>query len=163
MTMKSTAIALALAAGLSLPVSADVIRLSEPVQVDERYEVFGAPFEGDEPPVALGDLVKAAPDLVGSTVTVETRVAKVCQKKGCFFIAQDGAHAMRVSFKDYGFFVPTDIGDRVVTLVAEVIEKTRTADEAAHLTEDAGSESAALQPGRVFELVASSVRVPRSS
>ena len=86
------------------------IRLSEPVNVTGDYEEFGSKLPVHPETVSLAKLVAEAESALGKSSIVEARVAKVCQKKGCFFIAQDGDAIVRVSFKDYAFFVPTDIG-----------------------------------------------------
>ncbi len=156
------ALALVLGTGVS---QAEVIRLSEPVAVDVHSETFGVPLSAVEQGAAtlsLAEVVARADELAGRELVVTTRVAQVCQKKGCFFVAQEGAAAVRVSFKDYGFFVPTDIAGRTVTLIGELVHKRRNAAEAAHLQEDAGADSESLRAGDVYEIVASSVRVPRS-
>ena len=69
---------------------------------------------------------------------------------------------MRVAFKDYGFFVPTDISGRDVTLVGELRQVELSAEQAAHFEEDMGSTDVAVAPGPRFEIVASSVRVPKN-
>ena len=139
-----------------------VIRLSEPVEQTADFETFGASLDESVPMVALADLVKDGGDYVGQPVRVETRVAEVCQKKGCFFIAREGSSVVRISFKDYGFFVPTDIGGKRVTLVGEVVEREVTPDEAAHYAKDLGTAAPPVGAGMVYEIVATSVRVPRS-
>ena len=138
-----------------------VIRLSEPVEQTADFETFGASLDESVPMVALADLAKDGGDLVGHPVRVVARVAEVCQKKGCFFVAQEGSSIVRISFKDYGFFVPTDIGGKRVTLVGEVVMREITPDEAAHYAEDLGTAGSPVEPGRVYEIVATSVRVPR--
>lgn len=148
-----------------LAIAADearVVRLSEPVEVTADYETFGAVMADDLDPVTLSALVENHADYEGSSVTVETRVSQVCQKKGCFFIAQDGPVTVRVAFKDYSFFVPTDISGRRVTLVGELRRVELTEEQAAHLEEDLQSVDADVAPGPQFEIVASAVRVPRS-
>ena len=118
---------LAIAAIFALPAlaSADdqVVRLSEPVEVTDDYEVFGSKFEPGGEPAALAEIIANDDAYADKQVVVKTRVAKVCQKKGCFFIAQDGEAMARVSFKDYGFFVPTDTGGKTVTLVGTFSKK----------------------------------------
>ena len=44
------------------------------------------------------------------TVIVEGAVTKVCQMKGCWMelVPEDADRGIRVTFKDYAFFVPTD-------------------------------------------------------
>lgn len=148
----------------SASVAADetkVIRLSEPVEHTANSESFGAPLDESIPAVTLEELAADGGQYVGQPVRVVARVAQVCQKKGCFFIAQDGSSVMRVSFKDYGFFVPTDIGGKRVTLVGEVVARDVSADEAAHYTEDLDSAATTVKPGKNYEIVATSVRVPR--
>ncbi len=139
-----------------------VIRLSEPVAVTDTHETFGAVVPEAAEPMALSALVDAHEDYAGESVAVAARVSQVCQKKGCFFIAQDGDTTVRVSFKDYSFFVPTDISGRNVTLVGELREVELTEEQAAHLEDDMGSDAAHVVAGPQFEIVATAVRVPRS-
>ena len=113
-------------------------------------------------PVALAALVEDHTEYAGKSVAITARVSEVCQKKGCFFIAQDGATTVRVSFKDYSFFVPTDISGRDVTLVGKLRQVELTEEQAAHLEEDMGSNGVDVAPGPQFEIVASAVRVPKS-
>jgi hypothetical protein len=159
------AVALMLAVtGMTVPAAAsDVIRLSEPVEQAADSETFGSPLDSSVPEVSLEQIAGDGAAYVGETVRVATRVSQVCQKKGCFFIAQEGDAIVRVSFKDYGFFVPTDISGKRVTLVGEVLEKEVTAEEAEHLAEDLGETKATLRPGKAYEIVATSVRVPLES
>jgi len=151
-----------IATGVSLAADEnEVIRLSEPVMQTADFETFGALLDESVPMVTLENLAKDGGDYVGRSVRVEARVAEVCQKKGCFFIAQDGGSVVRISFKDYGFFVPTDIGGKRVTFVGEVVARELTPDEAAHYAEDLGTAAPPVGPGAVYEIVATSVRVPR--
>lgn len=136
----------------------EVVRLSDPVATTETTETFGSPLDEAVPLVELADVGAGN---VGETVRVEARVSKVCKRKGCFFIAVDGSTTVRVSFKDYGFFVPTDVSGKRVTLVGEVIEKEMSREEAEHFAEDMGEASAAVTPGKTYEIVATAVRVPR--
>lgn len=147
---------------LALPVThADTIRLSEPVASDANSETFGEPLDQSLPQLSLEELVTNAENNLGKEVVVETRIAKVCQKKGCFFMATDGALAVRVSFKDYGFFIPTDSSGKHVTLSGELIERELSAEQAAHYSADMADASSKLEAGNVYEIVADSVRIPR--
>ena len=139
---------------------ANVIRLSDPVDETATHEVFGSAMMAAAEPVSLAGIMAAPASHQGKTLVIKTRVAKVCQKKGCFFIAQQGRHALRVSFKDYGFFVPTDIGGKTVTLLGELVERTLTAEQAAHFNQDAGAADA-FASGTVYEIVATAVSVPK--
>ena len=138
-----------------------VVRLSEPVEVTDTHETFGAAMPAAAEPVSLSALVAQHADYADKSIVVEARVSKVCQKKGCFFIARDGATTVRVSFKDYSFFVPTDISGKQVTLVGELRQVELSEDQVAHFQEDMGSADASVAPGPQFEIVASAVRVPK--
>jgi hypothetical protein len=156
-----TVIALLLAGTAFAAEEAQVIRLSEPVEQTADSETFGSPLDSSVPAVDLERIAADGERYVGQPVRVEARVSQVCQKKGCFFIAQQGDVFVRVSFKDYGFFVPTDVSGKRVTMVGEVIAKEVTPEEADHFVEDLGEATATLQAGKTYEIVATSVRVPR--
>jgi hypothetical protein len=140
---------------------AGVIRLSEPVEETADAETFGAPLDPSVPAVTLGKIAADAETYIGKRVRVHASVSQVCRKKGCFFIAKEGATVMRVSFEDYGFFVPTDISGKRVTFIGRVVANDLTEDEAEHLAADLGESTAPLQAGKTYEIVATSVRVPR--
>lgn len=145
---------------------ADAVRLSEPVASDAVSETFGqAGLIGDDAaalrlPVLLNDPAKH----LQQPITLHTNIARVSQKKGCFFIAQEGAHAIRVSFRDYGFFIPTDSSGKPVEMVGELVEVTLSPEQARHYQADLGEkkgEEAEIGAGKRFEFIADAVRVPR--
>lgn len=141
---------------------AEPLRLSEPVEASDAWEVFGAPMADKSGGLSLQALIEREDELAGEEVRVTTRVARVCQKKGCFFIATEGAAAARVTFADYEFFVPTDSGGKEVTLVGTFRRQALSAEQAAHYAEDLG-EAPPADPGPAFEygIVATSVLIPR--
>ena len=141
-------------------VAADVKRLSEPVEISDLAEVFGAPLNVDARSTSLETLLDKPADYVDTAIRVEARMSEVCQKKGCFMIATSGKQVVRISFKDYGFFVPTDTGGKTVTVTGTLIERTLSEEQAAHLREDAGSDT--VQAGTIYEIVADAVSIPRS-
>ena len=65
---------------------------------------------GGSPAVDLADALRSIAGYSDRTVTVEGRVNRVCQMKGCWMeLVPAGAdRGIRVTFKDYAFFVPTD-------------------------------------------------------
>jgi hypothetical protein len=139
---------------------ADVTRLSEPVEVTDDAEVFGAPLDADARSASLGALLDNPDDYLDTSVRVEARISQVCQKKGCFMIATAGDRAVRISFRDYSFFVPTDTGGKTVTVTGTLVERVLSEKQAAHFREDAGSDT--IQAGKVYEIVADSVSIPKS-
>lgn len=140
----------------------EVKRLSEPVAITESHELFGAMLPDTGTPLSLGELVKDNDKYQDQEVLLATRIAKVCQKKGCFFVAQDGPATARVSFKDYGFFIPTDSGGKDVVLLGTFSRKSVSKQEAEHYAKDLG-ETADSSPERFqYSIVASAVKIPRS-
>lgn len=159
---KSAALLSLLAVVTASPALAgDVIRLSEPVEVGAGYEVFGAPVGAIGEPVRLGEIVAASDQYAGEQVLATAKVAKVCQKKGCFFVAHDGDVTARVTFVDYSFFVPTDSGGKDVTIVGTFNRKVLSEAQAKHYAEDAGEDPAKVQgPREEYAIVATSVVIP---
>jgi len=142
------------------PAHADGLRLSEPAQHDEVSETFGAPIDEWPPLTPLAEVLDKPDSFMGGSLAIETKVSKVCQKKGCFFIAQQGRKTIRVAFKDYEFFVPTDIAGRKVTLVGEIKKHDVTNAQAKHLSKDL-DEQGRIKSGVQYQIIASSVRVPK--
>lgn len=141
---------------------ADTIRLSEPVATNETTETFGEALNSSLQKVSITELMTQPKVHLGKPFQVETKIAKVCQKKGCFFIAQQNEHTLRVSFKDYGFFIPTDSSGKTVVMAGELVQKQMSKEQAAHFTADLQTESSAIKAGVVYEIVATSVRIPLS-
>jgi hypothetical protein len=139
----------------------EVTRLSEPVEVGDGYEVFGAPVGEAGTPRRLAEIVAAADQYVGKRVHATANVTQVCQMKGCFFVAQDGEAIVRVSFVDYSFFVPTDSGGKDVTIVGTFDRKTITEAQARHFAKDVGEDPSKIKGAREeYTIVASSVVIP---
>jgi hypothetical protein len=145
---------------LTFEVYADTLRLSEPVAQDAQSETFGVKINNSLPILSMQDLVTDSPSHLAKPFQVEARIAKVCQKKGCFFIAQQDQHILRVSFRDYGFFIPTDSHGKTVTLAGELVQKRLSSEQVAHFKADLKSDTAMLTPGVVYEIVADSVKIP---
>lgn len=137
----------------------DVKRLSQPVVTDEVSETFGEPLNKNLPKVTLATATSDA-NYLGKEILIESRVGQVCQKKGCFFVAMEGDLAVRVSFKDYSFFIPTDSGNKTVTLAGQVVEVELSEDQLAHFNQDAGNKKLPIHAGKMYEIIASGVRIP---
>ena len=147
---------------ISTQALAEPIRLSEPVAQDAQTETFGQVLDHTLPKLSMATLVDESSEHLDKAFQTEARIAKVCQKKGCFFIAQQDQHILRVSFRDYGFFIPTDSSGKTVTLGGELIQKTMTPEQSSHFNQDLKSDTNVLKPGVVYEIVADSIRIPRT-
>lgn len=147
---------------ITFGVSSETLRLSEPVIQDAKSETFGVKLDNSLPKLSMQDLVTDASSYLAKSFRVEARIAKVCQKKGCFFIAQQEQYILRVSFRDYGFFIPTDSSGKTVTIAGELIQKEVSPAQAAHLKADLKSDTDIVKPGVVYEIVADSIKIPLS-
>ena len=151
MTPRLLLTAFALAATLACSTSA-------PTEV-AGWESYGAGISNAEP-MQLDELIAASDNLDGKSVVLEATVLEVCPKKGCWMTFDTGAAELRVTFLDYGFFVPMDIAGRTVRVEGIFEEAEVPLEEARHYLEDAGrhEEAAALVgPQKGFRLVASGV------
>lgn len=90
---------------------------------------------GDSPRVDLADALRSPSSWAGRPVTVEGTVKRVCQMKGCWMeLAPAGAdRGVRVTFRDYAFFVPTDSRGAAARLEGEFARNTFSKADADHL------------------------------
>jgi hypothetical protein len=70
---------------------------------------------------------------------VEGEIVEVCQKKGCWMtVKKDDGSVVRVTFKDYGFFVPKDAAGKWVVMEGIAFYDTLSVATLQHYAEDAG-------------------------
>ena len=138
----------------------EVVRLSEPVERGEQYEVFGNAFNEDAEITPLTKLVENRRAYGEKQVVTEGTIKQVCQKKGCFFMLASGEYSARVTFKDYSFFIPTNSAGKKVKLAATFDVNELSEEKARHYAEDAGEESENIEgPQFEYSLVATSVKI----
>jgi hypothetical protein len=91
---------------------------------------------GTSPTVSLAELLKDPKPFAEKPVIVEGLIERVCAKKGCWMelVPKTGEAGMRVTFKDYGFFVPTDSKGMKVKAEGQVAFKVLSKADADHLT-----------------------------
>ena len=94
----------------------------------------------DKGAVNTDELVRNMEGKTELPIKVEGKVAKVCQVKGCWMTMElPEGKTMRVSFKDYAFFVPKDISGKSVIIEGQAQIKTTSVEDLRHYAEDAGS------------------------
>lgn len=67
-----------------------------------------------------------------------TKVNSVCKMKGCWMFLDVPGEEVRVTFKDYGFFVPKDIEGREVTVAGKAYLNEISVEDQRHYAEDEG-------------------------
>ncbi|MFN4146347.1 MAG: DUF4920 domain-containing protein [Runella sp.] len=112
-----------------------------------------------EIPAKMGNQEKMNAKVTG---TVES----VCQAKGCWMkVKTTDGQTMRVTFKDYGFFVPKDIAGKTVVFEGVAQMKTTPVSELRHYAEDAGKSKEEIakitEPKRELTFVADGVIVKK--
>jgi hypothetical protein len=76
---------------------------------------------------------------------VEGKIVEVCQKKGCWMELQlDNSETMRVTFKDYAFFIPKDAAGKTVIMEGYAYNDTTSVQMLRHYAEDGGESQAAI-------------------
>ncbi len=105
---------------------------------------FGAPFTIDGEAVAVAEALPKVDTMLDGPVKISATVDMSCRKKGCWMTLVE-APDMRVTFKDYGFFVPT-VSDGAHAVMEGVFVK-ETVDEATrrHFAEDGGATPEELE------------------
>lgn len=133
-----------------------------------RVERFGAPVPAGEP-VLLAAVLANPDEFSGKSVLVEGEVKRTCTRKGCWMEVGVSrgteSQACRVTFQDYGFFVPTNAAGSHARMAASVEVKTVRAAEVAHLESEGARFATKLPDGsaREVQLVATGVELTRGS
>ncbi len=112
------------------------------------------------PSQSLAEAIEALDAEAVSNLKLEGTITKVCKKKGCWMVLTDGDVYARVTFKDYGFFVPTDSGGLSSTVYGELQQKTLSRKEARHFAKDEGADPKQIKGDVVeYAIVASAVEI----
>ena len=128
----------------------------------EAGATYGAPFaEENVIPVSALEATLADKDSVQATVAAE--IEKSCQKKGCWMdVKLDDGSQMKVTFRDYGFFVPTtNLEGRQIVFTGTAKKEVVSVDDLRHFAEDAGKSeeeiAAITEPREELRFVADGV------
>ncbi len=111
---------------------------SEETDNEVSVALFGEEITED----GAQDISSVAGNMTGKdsmNVKLAGRVEKVCQVKGCWMtMAYGEGESMRISFRDYGFFVPKDIDGKDVVVEGTVYMETTSVEDLKHFAEDEG-------------------------
>lgn len=137
-----------------------------PAVAAPAHQLFGAPL-GQSPAVALADVIKAPERFAEGSVLVEGEVRQACTRKGCWMELSEApgaaAPGCRVTFKDYGFFVPTDSAGSKARVEAHVETRRVKPELVAHLESEGAKfpDKAADGSAQEVRLVATGVEMWR--
>ena len=128
-----------------------------PATAPAGSKTYGAPLAAAQP-MAIADLLAKPDAWKEKTVTVEGKVRKACTRKGCWMEVaaseKEGTPGCRVTFKDYGFFVPLDAAGSAARVQGKVEVDTLSASAVRHYEEEG-----AKFPGKRPDGTAPEVRI----
>ena len=95
--------------------------------------------------VSLDELIKNHQKYKNTYLSVTAKVGAVCPKKGCWMMLTDGKYLMRVRFKNYAFFMPTNSTGYTATVEGYGRMITVSVALARHYALDRGDKAAAAK------------------
>lgn len=106
---------------------------------NESFQSFGAEISKSGS-IDINQLISEV-DENENTFKVKGVVEEVCQMKGCWMtLKNEEGVSIRITFKDYGFFVPKDISGREIILEGVAFKEVLEEDVAKHYADDGGLE-----------------------
>ncbi|HTV24147.1 MAG TPA: DUF4920 domain-containing protein [Polyangiaceae bacterium] len=113
--------------------------------------------------VPLTNLLQDPKAYAEQTVTTEGKVQRACSRKGCWMEIGSGEDACRVTFKDYGFFVPTDSAGAYAKIQGRLDTREVEAAAVQHLESEGARFRNKKPDGSATEvrLIASAVELTR--
>lgn len=98
---------------------------------------FGAKID-EHGAMSAADLLTALQSKDSVVGKVTAPITEACQKKGCWMMVDMNGTPMRVSFKDYGFFVPKNSGGHTAIMEGVARKEEISVATLKHYAEDAG-------------------------
>lgn len=131
------------------------------VEQDDGSAVAGAPLAAEATSATLADVLGHPERYDGQLVRITAPIDQVCQSSGCWMIVGDETTQSRVTFADYGFFVPKGVAGRTVEMDVRVERSTLSVEEARHYaSETEGEDPEAIDaPVPTVSIVATGVRI----
>lgn len=109
------------------------------LSADGMMSYHGLRIDGQNalPIVRVSEMMPAGSD--EQTVKLEGEIQACCQAKGCWMTLKlDDENDMRVTFRDYGFFVPKDAAGKTAVVEGRVFYDTTSVETLRHFAVDGG-------------------------
>lgn len=131
--------------------------------LDDQKFVLVADGVYEGPVIAIADVLADPAAFAGKpSLRLEGEIVRVCQKKGCWLDIGTNDEVIHVTFKGAcDRYMPLDAAGRLVRVEGELSEWKPSAEEEAHLREDAGAAEGATEPKVVLQFVASGAALPK--
>lgn len=115
----------------------------------------------------VSEVIDALEEQDSVPAVVKATVQEVCQAKGCWMNVADGGDGQPifVQFKDYGFFMPKDLGGGEVVMKGYAYRDMTSVEDLRHFAEDEGKSpeeiAAITEPEEELKFLASGVHILR--
>ncbi|HEX2832884.1 MAG TPA: DUF4920 domain-containing protein [Thermoanaerobaculia bacterium] len=98
----------------------------------------GAPIPENAKSISLAKVLENPDAYTKEAVVVDGVVSASCTRKGCWMqlAAAEGGEGVRVTFKDYGFFIPLESKGMKARAEGVAVVKTLSKADADHLEEE---------------------------
>lgn len=116
------------------------VEQDEVEETDESSRYFGEQITEDGA-IPFETLLGEIDEIDSLPAKIQGTVETVCQTKGCWMnlvANNEEGQMMKVTFKDYGFFMPKDIAGRQVIVDGYVYREITSVDDLRHFAEDEG-------------------------
>ena len=129
---------------------------------ESYFGTYGAPITTTDA-TTLSAIDFEALEEKGGLLTLEGPIEATCKVKGCWMKVNDeNGGSLRVTFKDYGFFVPKEGVEGKTAVFQGVLEKNEmSVEQLRHYAEDAGKSeeeiAAITEPVTEYSFVAEGV------
>jgi hypothetical protein len=161
LTAAITTSSFAIAYDASLPPKNPKAQATQPPAPNATGEYGDTKFDAKK---ATAISTAAAAASTDGDVIIKTTVAEVCPKKGCWMRVQSEKpnEQVRVAFKDYGFFVPTELKGKEVAMRGRYVKHIESVEEQKHLLQDAKRPQAEIdaitKPKETLRFIATGVK-----
>ncbi len=112
-------------------------------------QAFGAEMPVHGEAVTLKQAIDQLDANSESMVKIQGQITEVCQAKGCWMILVDGDTYARVTFEDYGFFVPIETSMQRSVVYGVLTETVLTPEQVDLFSIDPASQSALAMTGEL--------------
>ncbi|WP_343485692.1 DUF4920 domain-containing protein [Allomuricauda sp. d1] len=144
------------------------VAYGQEIETKKDYSLYGTPFTPNKilTVEAMADAYKNLKVGDSLSVAFSANVNEVCQAKGCWMnlqLNEEEGKEVLVKFKDYGFFVPTDLNKNLVIVNGKAFVEELSVDEQRHYAHDAGKSRAEVakitEPKRTLRFEAAGVLI----
>jgi hypothetical protein len=126
-------------------IDAEVKTETAEVEQQPEYKFYGDTIDVENA-VEANTLMAMAGTKDSLAVKVKGTVLESCKKKGCWMKMDLGnGEEMRVTFKDYGFFVPTDLDGETAIIEGFAQMDTTDVETLRHFAEDGGKSKEEIE------------------